>query len=91
VARQYFIMQGRPDPQDALFLQRFPDAIWTNIRRFIVNLAALPLWVNKDLSETAFGGKQNAAFWKAVFETGSTPQGLKVLAKPIHLIDMIKE
>lgn len=91
VARQYFIMQGRPDPQDALFLQRFPDAIWTNIRRFVVNLSALPLWVNKDLSETAFGGKQNAAFWKAVFETGSTPQGLKVLAKPIHLIDMIRE
>ena len=89
IARQYFIMQGRPDPQERLFQYPFPPQIWVNITRFIKNLMALPLWVNRDLSETVFGGKQNYGFWKTVFETGRTPQGQQVLAQPLNLIAMI--
>lgn len=90
IARQYFIMQGRPDPQGRLFQFRFPEQVWENIRKFLQNLAALPLWVNTDLSATVFGGKQNNSFWKTVFETGRTPQGMEVLAAPLNLIEMIK-
>lgn len=90
IARQYFIMQGRPDPQGRLFQFRFPEQVWENIRKFVQNLTTLPLWVNTDLSATVFGGKQNNSFWKTVFETGRTPQGMQVLAAPLNLIEMIK-
>lgn len=90
IARQYFIMQGQPDPQGRLFQFRFPEQVWENIRKFVQNLTTLPLWVNTDLSATVFGGKQNNSFWKTVFETGRTPQGMQVLAAPLNLIEMIK-
>ena len=90
IARQHFIMMGKPDPQSRLFQTPFPPQVWVNIRRFLENLVALPLWVNTGLSETVFGGKQNAGFWKTVFETGSTPQGMPILSQPINLIDMLQ-
>ncbi|MDO9450495.1 MAG: HNH endonuclease signature motif containing protein [Rugosibacter sp.] len=90
IARQYFIMQGNPDPQDKLFQCRFPEPVWENMRRFLKSLGELPVWVNTELSESVFGGKQNNNFWKTIFETGKTPQGMQVLVKPINLIDMIK-
>jgi hypothetical protein len=90
IARQYFIMQGKPDPQERLFQYPFPPQIWENITKFLRSLMALPLWVNRDLSETVFGGKQIYSFWKTVFETGRTPQGQQVLSQPLNLIDMIK-
>ena len=90
IARQYFIMQGNPDPQDQLFQKPFQSQVWINIRKFIISLAEMPIWANSDLSATVFGGKQNNAFWKMIFETGQTPQGMVVLPKPINLIDMIK-
>jgi hypothetical protein len=90
VATQYFIMQGKPDPKDRLFQHQFPEQVWENIRKFVRSLIALPMWVNSDLSATVFGGKQNNSFWKTIFETGRTPQGMEVLAKPLNLIEMIK-
>jgi hypothetical protein len=90
VAKNYFINTGIPIQEDKLFQYRFPEQLWTNIRSFVRNLAALPLWVNKDLSETVFGGKQNNSFWQTVFETGRSPQGVQVLAKPLNLVEMIK-
>jgi hypothetical protein len=90
IARQYFIMLGKPDPKERLFQYPFPEQVWDNISKFLRNLLALPLWVNRDLSETVFGGKQNNNFWKTVFETGHTPQGMHVLAQPLSLIEMIK-
>ncbi len=44
-----------------------------------------------DLSDTVFGGKQNNGFWKTVFETGRTPQGMPLLTAPLNVNDMIKE
>lgn len=90
VARNYFINTGKPIQEDKLFQYAFPAQLWTNIRNVVRNLAALPLWVNKDLSETVFGGKQNNSFWQTVFETGRSPQGVQVLAKPLNLVEMIK-
>lgn len=82
-------MLGKPDPKEQLFQYPFPEQIWDNITRFLRNLTALPIWINRDLSETVFGGKQNNGFWKTVFETGRTPQGMLVLAQPLNLIEMI--
>jgi hypothetical protein len=90
IARHYFIMLGKPDPQERLFQYPFPEQIWENIVRFLRSLVALPLWVNRDLSETVFGGRQSNNFWKTIFETGRTPQGMQVLAQPLNLIEMIR-
>ena len=90
VARTYFITLGNPDPQKRLFQTPFPEQVWVNIGKFLENLRLMPLWVNSELSETVFGGKQTNNFWKAVFETGHTPQGMAVLVHPINLIEMIK-
>jgi len=90
IAQQFFIMQGKPDPHSRLFQIPFPEQIWDNQRRFLRSLIALPVWVNLELSDSVFGGKQNNSTWKTIFETGKTPQGMQVLAKPINLIEMIQ-
>ena len=55
-----------------------------------MSLRSLPLWVNRDLSATVFGGKQNSEFWQKIFEDGKTPQGQQVLSAPLNLMEMIK-
>ena len=90
IAKFYFINSGKPIQEERLFQYHFPEQLWENIRRFVRNLAALPLWVNKDLSATVFGGKQNNSFWQTVFETGKSPQGVQVMPKAINLVEMIK-
>ena len=90
VAYLYFVSTGRPTQKEKLFQYPFPEQLWTNIRGFLRNLAQMPLWANKDLSETVFGGKQNNSFWQAVFETGKTPGGVQVMPKGLNLVEMIK-
>ncbi|MDF9776712.1 HNH endonuclease [Pseudomonas baetica] len=90
IAKFYFINSGKPIQEEKLFQYAFPDQLWTNIRHFVRNLAALPLWVNKDLSATVFGGKQNNSFWQTVFETGKSPQGVQVMPQGINLVELIK-
>ncbi|MDF1483320.1 HNH endonuclease [Extensimonas sp. H3M7-6] len=89
IARQYFIMQGKPDPQDRLFQEPFPEQVWENVRKFIRRLSELPIWANTELSSTVFGGKQTNGFWDSVFKTGKTPQGMEILPTPLNLIQMI--
>jgi hypothetical protein len=48
------------------------------------------VWVNRELSNTLFGGKQTYSFWQQIFETGRSPQGVQVLPEPINLIRMIE-
>ena len=38
IARQYFIVQGKPDPQERLFQYPFPEQVWGNIEKFLKNL-----------------------------------------------------
>jgi hypothetical protein len=51
----------------------------------------LPLWANRDLSATIFGGKQTNDYWRTIFETAKTPQGQQVLLSPLNLMEMIKD
>jgi len=67
------------------------EPLWERIGIFIKNLANLPVWMNKGLSSTVFGGKQNNDYWQTIFETGKSPQGLQVLAEAIDLMKMIQE
>jgi len=91
IIKSYFIMQGAPIKEERLFQYYFPEPLWDRIRIFVGNLTNLPLWANKELSSTVFGGKQGNDFWQTIFETGKSPQGIQVLAEPINLMNMITE
>lgn len=86
-----FTMDGLPFDENRPFQYCFPQELWERLNAYLLNLRALPLWVNRDLSATVFGGKQTGDFWRTIFETGKTPQGQQVLAAPLNLMDMIKE
>lgn len=88
IVQSHFISQGQPVDEKKLFQYEFSDTLWTNIRNYIKNLSLLPLWTNNALSSTVFGGKQNYQFWHTIFTTGSSPQGVMVLAKPINLLEL---
>jgi hypothetical protein len=91
IVQNFFIMQGRPIKEERLFQYRFPEPLWDRIYNFVNNLGKLPLWANRDLSLSAFGGKQNYEYWQTAFETGKTPQGQQVLATGINLMKMIQD
>lgn len=90
IVQNYFITTGKAYQEEKLFQYRFPEPLWDNIENFLVNLRKLPLWVNRDLSATVFGGKQNNEFWQTIFETGKTAQGQDIIPSGgINLIKMI--
>jgi hypothetical protein len=91
IVKNYFIMNGKPIKEEKLFQYRFTDSLWESIETFIQNLGKIPLWANRELSKTVFGGKQNYDFWQTVFESGKTPQGQQVLVAPINLMHMIQK
>jgi len=91
IIKHYFIMQGKPLDENKLFQYSFPEPLWDRIRTFIKNFRDLPIWVNRELSSTIFGGKQNYEYWQTIFETAKTPQGYQVLPVAINLMEMIKE
>ncbi len=90
VIESYFTNTGKLYDANKLFQQPFPDVLWNNIQKFINNLASLPLWKDKSMASTHFSGKKNYDFWKNVFQTGKTPDGALVMAKPLNYIEMIK-
>jgi hypothetical protein len=57
---------------------------------FARHLTKMPLWVNRELSQTVFGGKQNPEYWQTIFESGKTPQNQQVLPSGINLMKMIQ-
>ena len=92
IVRDYFsITTGKAIDESKLFQYEIPQACWNNIENFIDSLIRLPLWVNKDLSRSAFGGKQNPDYWQSIFENGSTPNGSEVMASGINIMDMIQQ
>lgn len=91
IIKTYYLMQGKPIQEEKLFQYKFPEPLWTKIRTFIKNLANLPIWINKELSNTIFGGKQNYAFWQTIFESGKSPSNVQVLTEPIDLMKMISD
>jgi len=50
----------------------------------------MPLWVNRELSQTVFGGKQNPGYWQTIFESGKTPGNQQILPSGINLMKMIQ-
>ena len=87
--RNHFAYIGTMPNEENLFQQKLPDQLWDNIRTFIINLSELPIWKDRSMSLTIFGGKNNYDFWKTVFQTSRTPDGTTVLAKPLNVADMI--
>ena len=85
IVQSHFISLGHPVDEKKLFQYEFSETLWNNIRNYINNLSALPLWTNNELSNTVFGGKQNYQFWHTIFTTGSSPQGFKVLVQALNL------
>lgn len=90
IVQNYFITTGKPIQEDKICQYRFPEPLWDNIENFINNLIKMPLWVNRDLSLSVFGGRQNYEYWQTIFESGKTPQGQQVLASGINLMKMIQ-
>jgi hypothetical protein len=90
IVHHHFISLGATADQQKLFHSPFDDQLWQNIRNYLRNLSDLPVWVNRELSLTVFGGKPPHNYWESIFQTGKTPQGIKVLAEPINLITMIQ-
>ena len=90
VVYQFFVTTGRPVNDQKLFQYEIPDACWQNIENFVDALTDLSLWVNKDLSISAFGGKRNSDYWQSVFESGKTPDGAEIMPKGLDILEMIK-
>ena len=90
VINTYFVNTGQIVDDDKLFESEFSSALWNNIDNFVQNLYNLPMWKNKEFSQTIFGGKQNYTFWKTIFQTGESQHGEKILVAPLNLIEMIK-
>jgi len=85
IVLRHFVAVGKPVDQGRLFQYRFSEVLWQQLRAYVHNLAGLPLWANRALSPTVFGGKQTGDFWRTIWETGRSPQGTVVLAAPIDL------
>ncbi len=90
IVQNYFITTGKPIDANKLFQYPIPDACWENNENFVDALKQLPLWVNKDLSLSVFGGKRNNDYWQAIFESGRAPDGVDVMPSGINLMEMIK-
>jgi HNH endonuclease len=89
IVQTHFGFAGVPVDEKRLFQQPFPESLWVNLRAYISNLNKMPVWVNRELSNTIFGGKQTYEFWKSIFQTGKTPGGIQVLVEPINFTKMI--
>jgi len=90
IVQNYFITTGRPILEQKPFQYRFPEPLWDNIENFIENLTKLPIWVNRELSQTVFGGRQSPEYWQTVFESGKTPQGQQIMPAGLNLMKMIQ-
>ncbi len=90
IVHNYFITVGNPFNEKKPFQYRFPEPLWDSIENFVINLTKMPLWVNRELSQTVFGGKQNPEYWQTIFESGMTPQNQRVLPSGINLMKMIQ-
>ncbi len=89
VIENYFAFTGKMVDKERLLQYPIPEVLWKRIEAFLRNLGRLPCWVDKNLSTTVFGAKQNLEFWAKVFDTGKTPSGVSVLAKPLDMSTMI--
>lgn len=90
VITNYFSNQGQMIEPTRLLQYYFDDQLWKNISNFIQNLKVLPLWKDRSMASTVFAGKNNYDYWKTIFQTGKSPDGVQVLLKPLNFVEMIK-
>jgi hypothetical protein len=90
VIENYYAWTGKMVDKERIFHQRLPEECWERIGCALKNIAALPCWIDKNLSRTVFGGKQPLEFWATIFKTGKAPTGVQVLAKPLDLQGLIQ-
>lgn len=90
VITTYFANTGKMFAEETIFQTPFDDQLWINIENFVINLSDLPLWKDRSMAGTVFSGKKNYDYWKVIFETGKSVDGVMVLANPLNFIDMIK-
>lgn len=91
IVHMYFITTGAPTDETKLFQQEVPEACWKNIENFIDALKRLSLWINRDLSRSAFGTKRTYEYWQSIFSNGATPDGHIVIPSGgLNLLEMIK-
>lgn len=91
LVKNHFAYAGAMYDDENLFQQKLPSQLWENIKTFLENLRNLPVWKDRGMSATIFGGKNNYDFWKVTFSSGKTPDGTPVLAVPLNVADMIKK
>lgn len=91
VIENYFSWTGKMIDKERLLHTQLPDDLWRRIEVFLHNLAQLPCWVDRNLSTTVFGPKQNPEFWDKVFKSGVATNGQRILTEGLNLHEMIKE
>ena len=90
VIKTYLLINAIKYDESSLFQTEFPDQLWKNIRNFLKSLYSLPLWKDRSMASSHFSGKKNSDFWKTIFETGKTPDGVQVLLQGLNHNEMIK-
>ena len=88
IIQTHFLSQGKQVDENKLMQEQFDDVLWENIRKFIRNLANLPIWVDRD--RTYLFSKRDYGYWDRIFKTGESPDGIRVLSKGINFLEMIK-
>lgn len=91
LVKNHFAFTGEMYDDENLFQQKLPAQLWENIKTFLENLRNLPIWKDRSMAATIFGGKNNYDFWETAFTTGKTPDGTQVLAMPLNVAEMIKK
>jgi len=91
VIEQYYAWTGKMVDKERLLQYKMSDDLWDRISTFLSNLSKLPCWVDRQLSTTVFGAKQNRDYWWTIFTTGKSPSGVPVLIQPIDLNRMIQK
>jgi hypothetical protein len=89
VIANYNAYTGRVVKEDRLLHGQLPDELWDRLQNFLVSLSKLPCWIDRNLSTTVFGPKQNADYWEKVFQTGRSPSNIQILTAPLDLNEMI--
>ena len=59
VIENYFAVTGKLIEKDRLMQHRLPEDVWARVETFLDRLSGLPAWIDKNLSNTVFGAKQN--------------------------------
>lgn len=90
VIKTYLLINAIEYDESSIFQTEFPDQLWKNIRNFLKSLYSLPLWKDRSMASSHFSGKKNSDFWKNIFTTGRTPDGVQVLLQGLDHNEMIK-